>query len=674
MATTDTSLQGPLAGQDLEQRSVNAIRVLAMDAVQKANSGHPGAPMGLADLAYVLWSKFMVFDPSRPEWPDRDRFVLSAGHASMLQYAMLHLLGYDLPQEEIENFRQWGSRTPGHPEAHHTPGVETTTGPLGQGIATAVGMALAEIHLATRLAAPGFTPLHHFTYVIASDGDMMEGVQAEAASLAGHLGLGKLIVIYDDNRITIDGGTDLSFDTEDVGRRYEAYGWQVQHIDGHDRGEIESALGVAKQESSLPSLIVARTHIAIGSPNKQDTSGAHGSPLGPDEIRATKEAYGWPTEPPFHVPDDVRAHFRELGSRHEEARKRWEKDFEKFREANPDKASLWDALMKPELPEGAPGRPTFRVGEKVATRKASRAALEWIKPLMPALVGGSADLTPSNLTRTGEDAPFSRLNPGGRYLHFGIREHGMAAVMNGMAMHGGLVPYGGTFLIFSDYLRPALRLSALMNTRVIYVFTHDSVFLGEDGPTHQPIAAIPALRAIPNLTLIRPGDPGETVLAWEVALERSGPTALSLTRQGLPELDHAGAHGDLRQGAYVLCDCDGDPELIVFATGSEVSVTLEAAKRLNDQGRRVRVVAVPCWEIFFEQDEAYRNTVMAPEVEHRLAVEAASPFGWERFVGLGGTILGIDRFGASAPISVLQEKFGFTPDAIEQAMRRELGR
>jgi transketolase len=665
-----------LAGQDLEQRSVNAIRILAMDAIQKANSGHPGAPLGLADVAYVLWARFLRFDPQAPDWPDRDRFVLSAGHASMLQYAVLHLLGYDLPLEEIERFRQWESRTPGHPEHDLTCGVELTTGPLGQGLSSAVGMAMAERHLAARLNTEDFRVLDHRTYVIASDGDMMEGVQSEAASLAGHLGLGKLIVVHDDNRITIDGETSLTFDTENVGRRYEAYGWHVERTDGHDREGVARALTAARNETERPSLVVARTHIALGSPNKQDSAAAHGAPLGEDEVRETKQAYGWPPKPAFHVPEDVRAHFLELGRRHRAERRDWEEAFERYRERHPQKDRLWDALHRPRVPADTEHRPRFDVGDTVATRAASRQALSWLVPRVPALTGGSADLTPSNLTRAGEDAPFSRENPAGRYVHYGVREHAMAAVMNGMARHGGLLPYGGTFLVFSDYLRPALRLSALMNTHVIFVFTHDSILLGEDGPTHQPVASLASLRALPNLTVIRPSDPNETVEAWEVALERGAPVALSLTRQGLPVLDRSGAglRDGLRQGAYVLLDCADPPELIAFATGSEVHVTLEAAHRLNVEGARVRVVAVPSWELFSEQDEGYRTRILAPEVSNRLAVEAASSFGWERFVGLEGETVALDRFGASAPSAELQERLGFTAGAVEAVMRRRTGR
>ena len=668
--STDLLHKERLAAQDLEQRCVNAIRVLALDAVERAQSGHPGTPMGLADVAYVLWSSFLRFDPSDPDWPDRDRFVLSAGHACMLQYAMLHLLGYDLSMEDLKAFRQYESHTPGHPERGHTVGVETTSGPLGQGISTAVGMAIAERHLAARLNAPDLPIIDHRTVVIASDGDMMEGVQAEAASLAGHLGLGKLIVIYDDNRITIDGDTALAFQTEDVGARYVAYGWHVNHVDGHDRPAIKAALADADAERERPSLIVARTHIALGAPTKQDTAEAHGAPLGAEEAKLAREAYGW-TEPPFVLPEVVREHYRKLGRAHVSTRKAWEGRLATWRERFPDRVRVWDAVTGASPPPDPTKRPAFKPGTAMATRKASQKALDWLKPQILELVGGSADLTPSNLTQTGEDAAFSRENPRGRYFHFGVREHAMAAAMNGMALHG-LRAYGGTFLIFSDYLRPALRLSCLMKTPVIYVFTHDSVFLGEDGPTHQPIAALAALRALPGMVVIRPADAEETVQAWEVALERKGPVALCLTRQDVPVLDHLapGKEGDLRRGAYILHGANAPADLVAFATGSEVSVTLEAARMLEADGKRVRVVAVPSWEIFSEQDAAYRRRVLAPEIPARLAVEAASPFGWERFVGLEGEILGLDRFGASAPWKVLQKQLGYTPDAIRETMRR----
>ena len=668
--STDLFLKERLAAQDLEQRSVNAIRVLSMDAVERAQSGHPGTPMALADIAYVLWSSFLRFDPTRPDWPNRDRFVLSAGHACMLQYTMLYLLGYDLTLEDLRHFRQFGSRTPGHPEKGHTVGVETTSGPLGQGLSTAVGMAIAERHLAARLNTPGFAVIDHRTVVIASDGDMMEGVQAEAASVAGHLGLGKLIVIYDDNHITIDGDTALTFSREDVAARYAAYGWQVAHVDGHDRAAVHEALLAADAETGRPSLIVARTHIAIGAPEKQDTAEAHGSPLGAEEVKRARESYGW-TEEPFIIPESIRNHFLELGRAHLDRRKTWEDTFSSWRQRFPDRAKVWDAMLRPELPGPDDSRPAWKPGAMVSTRKASQKSLEWLKPRIPALLGGSADLTPSNLTQTGEDANFSRDNPAGRYFHFGVREHAMAAIMNGLAL-SELRPYGGTFLIFSDYLKPSLRLACIMQTPVVYVFTHDSIFLGEDGPTHQPIEALPALRAIPGMTVIRPADAPETLLAWEVALERGRPVALCLTRQDVPVLDHPPVeNGDLRRGAYILFG-DGPADLIAFATGSEVWVTLEAAQSVAKDGLKVRVVAVPSWEIFFEQDAAYQRRILAPEIGARLAVEAASPFGWERFVGREGAIHGIPRFGASAPWKALQKEFGFTPEAIAELMRGQV--
>jgi transketolase len=668
--STDLFLKERLAAQDLEQRSVNAIRVLSLDAVERAQSGHPGTPMGLADVAYVLWSSFLRFDPTRPDWPNRDRFVLSAGHACMLQYAMLYLLGYDLSLEDLRQFRQFGSRTPGHPEKGHTVGVETTSGPLGQGISTAVGMAIAERHLAARLNTPGFNVIDHRTVVIASDGDMMEGVQAEAASVAGHLGLGKLIVIYDDNRITIDGSTSLAFSTEDVAARYAAYGWHVTHVDGHDRKSVHEALLAADAESERPSLIVARTHIAIGAPTKQDTAEAHGSPLGAEEVKRVREAYGWHEEP-FVIPEAIHDHFLEMGRAHFERRKTWEETFANWKQRFPERAAIWDAIVRPAPPSTDEGRPSWKPGTMVPTRKASHKALEWLKPRVPSMLGGSADLTPSNLTETGEDASFSKDNPAGRYFHFGVREHAMAAIMNGLAL-SGLRPYGGTFLIFSDYLRPSLRLASIMQTPVVYVFTHDSIFLGEDGPTHQPIAALAALRAIPGMTVIRPADAPETLRAWEVALERGGPVALCLTRQDVPVLDHDApeVEDDLRRGAYILFGGGGPADLIAFATGSEVWVTLEAARAVAKDGLKTRVVAVPSWELFFEQDADYQRRILAPEITARLAVEAASPFGWERFVGMNGVIHGINRFGASAPWKVLQKEFGFTPDAIADMMRR----
>jgi len=662
----------PVASE-LEQRCVNAIRALAMDAVQQANSGHPGLPMGAADAAYVLWSRFLTFDAERPHWPDRDRFVLSAGHGCMLQYALLHLTGYGLTLDDLRGFRQWGSRTPGHPEYGHTTGIETTTGPLGQGISTAVGMAMAERHLAARLNPPGLEIVHHRTWVIASDGDLMEGVSSEACSLAGHLGLGRLNVIYDDNHITIDGNTALAF-TENVDRRFEAYGWHVQRVDGHDRAALAAAMEAARAETSRPSLICSRSHIAYGSPHKQDSEDAHGSPLGAEEVAATKRALGWPEEPAFFVPDDVRAHYTALGTRGREERTAWEARFAAYRTQHPDLAAQWDRMHAAEVTLDPEGRPTFDAGKSVATRAASGKALAWLSPQVPALWGGSADLAPSNLTLIPDEAAFSHETPAGRNLHFGVREHAMAAALNGMAVHGGIIPYGATFLIFSDYLRPSLRLAALMGLRVIYVFTHDSIFLGEDGPTHQPISQLASLRSIPGVTVIRPCDAEETVQAWEVALNRRGPVALSLTRQGLPALDRAGLgiREDLNRGAYVVLEPAGTPELMVFATGSEVAPALEAARRLNADGRAVRLAAVPSWELFAEQDAAYREHVLASRVTRRVAVEAAAPFGWERFVGLGGTVIGMNRFGASAPAKDLAEHFGFTPDALASDFQRAL--
>lgn len=657
-----------LADTSLEQRAVNAIRVLAMDAVQQANSGHPGLPMGAADMAYVLWNRFLKHDPADPEWINRDRFVLSGGHGSMLLYALLHLTGYDLPLDEIKNFRQWNSKTPGHPEVGHTPGVEATTGPLGQGISMAVGMAMAEAHLASRLNTDNHRLIDHFTYVLATDGDMMEGVQAEAASLAGHLGLSKLIVLYDDNRISIDGSTDLAF-TEDVARRYDAYDWHIQRVDGHDREAVAASILNAQHESDRPGLIVARTHIALGSPNKQDSASSHGSPLGPDEVAATKKVYGWPAEPAFHVPDEVREHFLESGRRCQDVHTEWERTLLAYRQ-DPARAELWDGCFTQKATFSSHDRPSYEVGKSTATRKASGNALAWLSPQIPGLWGGSADLAPSNMTFVDGQHAFSSHDYSGRNLHFGVREHAMGAALNGMALHGGIVPYGGTFLVFADYMRPAMRLSALMKTRVVYVMTHDSVFLGEDGPTHQPIAHLASLRAIPGMTVIRPGDGEETTQAWELALKRSGPTVLSLTRQGLPTLDRQalGIPKDaLITGGYIAMDVE-DPETVVFATGSEVYPSIQAAARLNAQGRRIRVVALPSWELFAEQDEAYRNRVLTTNASHRVAVEAGSTFGWERFTGRNGLVIGLTDFGASAPAGVLGREFGFTSEAIEKVL------
>ncbi|MEZ4701743.1 MAG: transketolase [Rhodothermales bacterium] len=661
----------------LTQDAINTIRFLAVDAVQKANSGHPGLPMGAAPMAYVLWQNFLKHSPTNPKWADRDRFVLSAGHGSMLLYALLHLTGYDLPLDELKQFRQLHSKTPGHPENFQTVGVETTTGPLGQGAATAVGMAIAERMLAARFNRPNYKIVDHYTYVLVSDGDLMEGVSAEAASMAGHLGLGKLIFLYDDNDISIDGSTDITF-TEDVGRRFDAYGWHVLHVeDGNDVAEVAAALEAARKETARPSLIVVRTVIGFGSPNKQGTSGIHGSPLGDEEVRLTKRNLGWPEDATFRIPDDVRKHFRKAVDAGKQGEAAWNETFSAYRTAFPDLAAEFERWMAGELPEGWENSlPTFGVDEKSASRVSGGKVMNAIAPVIENLVGGSADLTPSNNTGLKGEGDFQRDSPEGRYLRFGVREHGMAAICNGISLHGGLRPFCGTFLIFSDYMRPALRLSALMRQPVIYVLTHDSIGQGEDGPTHQPIEHYMSLRAIPNLNFIRPADANEVAEAWRTAIASSDrPTVLAFSRQNLPTLDrtkYAPASG-ARKGAYVLSDCEGTPELIIMATGSEVHVALGAAERLTSEGRRVRVVSMPCWELFEEQTQAYRDSVLPPNVRKRLSVEAGVTMGWERYVGMDGKTFGIDRFGESAPGNDLFKYFGFTADNIAAEGRSLLG-
>jgi transketolase len=655
--------------QSADLASVNTLRVLAADAVEKARSGHPGMPMGAAPMAYVLWTRFLKFDPSNPLWPDRDRFVLSAGHGSMLLYGLLHLSGYPLDLEELKRFRQWESRTPGHPESLATLGVETTTGPLGQGFAAAVGMAIAERHLAARFNRPDHALVDHRTYAIAGDGDLMEGVTAEAASLAGHLGLGRLVVLYDDNHITIEGGTDLSF-SEDVAKRFGGYGWRVIGVDdGNDLSRIGAALEEARAGETQPTLVCVRTHIGFGSPKKQDTADAHGAPLGPEEVRRAKENLGWPTAPDFHVPEVARIPFREAAERGRRAREAWEERFAWYRRAHPELADEWERRTEGRLPEGwEEALPQFPEDPKgLATRVAGGKVLNAVASTLPELAGGSADLAPSTKTYLGADTDFSRENPGGRNLRFGVREHGMAAVLNGIANHGGLRPYGSTFLAFADYMRPSLRLAALMRAPVIHVFTHDSIFVGEDGPTHQPIEHLPSLRAIPNLAVIRPADANETAEAWKIALERkSGPTALLLTRQSVPTLGRSalGAASGLRRGGYVLREAKGGSDalrVILIASGSEVHLALPASEELEARGFPARVVSLPSWELFEAQDSAYRESVLPSTVAARVAVEAASPFGWERYIGNTGRAIGMDRFGVSAPAEVLAEKFGFTP-------------
>jgi transketolase len=671
--------------QDISLLCANAIRALAMDGVQKANSGHPGMPMGMADVSYVLWNKFLKHNPKDPNWPDRDRFVLSAGHGSMLIYSLLHLTGYDLPMEELKNFRQWNSKTPGHPEYGHTPGVETTTGPLGQGISTAVGMALAESYLAAKFNQPDFSLVDHYTYVIASDGDLMEGVSHEASSLAGHLKLGKLIVMYDRNNISIDGSTDLSF-TEDVGKRYEAYGWQVQEINAHDMGEIEKALEQAKADTSRPSMIICNAHIAYGSPNKQDTAGAHGAPLGEDEVKLTKKALGWPEEPAFHVPDEVYSHMQQCVESGGQQQKTWQEMLERYRTAHPELAARWDEMWERKLPENwEEVLPSFDPGAGgVATRSASGQVINALAPVIPSLLGGSADLHASNNTLVkGEEPLQADNNHTGRNIYYGVREHAMGTVMNGMALHGGIIPFGGTFLVFSDYMRPAIRLAAMMGIQVVYVFTHDSIGLGEDGPTHQPIEHVQALRIIPNLYTVRPADANETAMAWRVALERkNAPTALVLTRQKVATLDRseAGKYGKLGdasgalRGAYVLYSPD-NPDLILLATGSEVEIALDAALLLKEKNIAARVVSMPCWELFNQQDQEYRDSVLPPSVETRLGVEASFQVGWGRyFTGAKRGAVAISHFGASAPYQELYKQFGFTPENVATVAERLLNK
>ena len=679
-----------MASQSIDALCIDTIRTLSMDAVQKANSGHPGAPMGLAPAAYVLWTRFLSHNPRNPSWPDRDRFVLSAGHASMLLYSMLHLTGYDLPLEQIKQFRQWGSRTPGHPERKLTPGVETTTGPLGQGFGNGVGLAMAEAYLAARYNRPGFEVVNHCTYGIVSDGDLMEGVAAEAASLAGHLKLAKLIYLYDNNHISLAASTDLTF-TENCAMRFEAYGWHTQTVDdGNDIEAIDQALGAARGETTRPSLIILRTHIGYGSPGKQDTFEAHGSPLGEEEVKLTKKNLGWPAEQPFFIPDPALAHFREAIGKGERAEAEWNERFSSYAREFSDMARELEDALRGVLPMGWEAAiPEFPPDAKgLATRAASGKVLNAIAPKLPTLMGGSADLNPSTFTVLQKLGDFQSPQRectdsqgsagggwgyGGRNLHFGVREHGMGAALNGMAAHGGIIPFGSTFLIFSDYLRPSIRLAALMELGVIYVFTHDSIGVGEDGPTHQPVEQLAALRAIPRVVVIRPCDANETAVAWRFAIEsRDGPVALALTRQNLPTLDRTqfAAAGGLRQGAYVLADApDGRPDIILIGTGSEVALVIAAREKLAQLNIQARVVSMPSWELFDAQSQKYRDSVLPRPVRSRLAVEAALPQGWHRYVGDGGDVIGVERFGASAPGNVVIERLGFT---VEHVVERAL--
>jgi len=655
----------------MDQLCVNTIRMVAVEGVEKANSGHPGMPMGDAPMAYVLWDRFLKHNPDNPLWPNRARFVLSAGHGSMLLYSLLHLTGYPLSLDDLKQFRQWESPTAGHPEYCPAHGIEMTTGPLGQGFATGVGMAMAEAYLASYFNRPGFHLVDHFTYAIVSDGDLMEGISSEAASMAGHLGLGKLIYLYSANQISIEGSTDIAF-TEDVGKRFEAYHWHVQHVEGNNPDEIETALRAARAETSRPSLIVARTHIGFGSPNKHDTAGVHGAPLGAEELKLTKENLGWPLEPSFFIPEEALSHLRQARERGAKAEGEWNRLLKDYGEKHPDLYAQWGLMQSGELPAGwEEAIPSFAPEDgPMATRSASGKVLNAVAGKFPCLIGGSADLAPSNNTFLNGLGEFQRGEPA-RNIHFGVREHAMGAVLNGMAL-SGLTPYGGTFLIFSDYMKPAIRLAALMEQHVIYVFTHDSIGLGEDGPTHQPVEQLAGLRAIPNLTVIRPADANETAEAWKTALtHRGGPVALILTRQKLPVIDRGRytSSGGLKRGGYVLSDdSGGQPELILLATGSEVEIALAAAETLREEKRRVRVVAFPSWELFEQQSDAYREEVLPSSVKKRLSIEAASPVGWHRFVGLDGKVVGLDRFGASAPGKVVMEKLGFsTENVVAQA-------
>ena len=655
---------------DFDQKCINTIRMLAVDAVQKANSGHPGLPMGGAPMAYVLWTRFLKHNPTDPKWTNRDRFVLSAGHGSMLLYALLYLTGYDLSLDELKRFRQWESLTPGHPEHGPTPGVETTTGPLGQGFANGVGMAIAERYLAATFNTASGAVMDHYTYAIVSDGDLMEGIAAEAASLAGHLKLGKLIYLYDDNKISLDGSTEMAY-TEDVAGRFAAYGWQVLRVaDGNDLAAIEAAIKEAQADDGRPSLIMIRTVIGYGSPNKAGTAASHGAALGADEVKATKDNLGWPQEPDFLVPDDVLAHFRGAVERGKAAQASWQATWDAWAAAEPEKAATWKQMMSGELPAGWDADvPVFPTDKAVATRIASSKVINALASRLPGLFGGAADLDSSTKTYINSDGDFQAGQYHNRNMRFGVREHAMGGIANGMAAHGGLIPYTATFAVFSDYMRPSMRLAALSKFRPIFVFTHDSIGLGEDGPTHQPIEQIMSLRLIPNLELIRPADANETAAAWRCAIQNTDhPTVLMFTRQNIPVLDPAlGVAEGVERGAYVLADGPGGKvDVIVIGTGSEVHIALEAQKLLAEKGVAARVVSMPSWERFERQPQTYRDSVLPPAVTARVAVEAGVTTGWQKWVGDRGAVVGVDRFGASAPYKEIYQHFGLTPERVAQ--------
>lgn len=662
---------------DIEQLTINTIRFLAIDGVQKANSGHPGMPMGCAPIVYTLFSKIMKHNPANPKWLNRDRFILSAGHGSMLLYSILHLSGYNVPLDQLKIFRQWGSITPGHPEFGLTPGIETTTGPLGQGFSNAVGMAIAQAYLASMFNKDDIKLIDHFIYGICSDGELMEGISHESASLAGHLKLGKLIFFYDDNKITIDGSTSLAF-SENIEKRFDAYGWHVQTAnDVNDVASLEAAVLNAQSVFDKPSLIITKTHIGFGSPNKQDSAEAHGSPLGEAEIRLTKQNLGWQEEAPFFIPEEVVGFFNQVQDKGKSVEEEWNRKFLEYRKKYPGDAKLFSAAIYGELGEEWKSKlPIFENdGKMIATRAASGKVLNSIASAIPALIGGSADLAPSNNTFLKDYKSFSSENYSGRNFHFGIREHGMAGLMNGMAIYGGVIPYGATFLVFSDYLRPSIRLASLSKIKPIYIFTHDSIGLGEDGPTHQPVEHLASLRAIPGVIVLRPADANETSFAWLAALEhKSSPVALILTRQALPILDQKkySSAENLLKGAYILKDSAGKPELILIASGSEVSLALNASEELEAEGIKVRVVSFPSWELFERQSDEYKNYVFPPDIKKRISIEAGVSQGWHKYVGDEGISVSMELFGASAPAEILFEKFGFTLQYIVEQAKKVL--
>lgn len=662
--------------EPIDDLAVNTIKFLAVDGVEKAKSGHPGLPMGAADYAYVLWTRFLRYNPQDPKWPNRDRFILSGGHGSMLLYSLLHLAGFDMPMEELMQFRQWGSATPGHPEADIERGVETTTGPLGQGISNAVGMAMAQMRLAAMFNRPGYDIIDHNIYVIASDGDLMEGVSHESCALAGHLGLGSLIVLYDDNNISIEGDTCLAY-SDDVQKRFEAYHWHVQRIDGHDRAAAAEAIAKAKAEKDRPSIIICRTQIGKGAPTKAGTCSAHGEPLGEDEVKGAKELAGWPVDRPFYVPDEVRELF---ARRAEELRKdydAWQAMYANYLAEFPDLKALWEDVFGKNVPADLEDKlfAAIDCSKPAATRNSSGLVIQELAKLVPSLWGGSADLCPSNKTDVKGGGDFSKANPLGRNIHFGVREHGMGSAMNGMALYGGVIPYGGTFFVFADYMRPAVRLAAIMKQQVVYVWTHDTIFVGEDGPTHEPIEQAASLRAMPGITIIRPADTAETVCAWVEALNnKTGPTGLLLSRQNIdPVHDNPRKAVGLHKGAYVVKEVE-NPDVLLIAAGSEVPTCISAAGLLAQHGVKARVVSMPSFELFDAQDKAYRDSVLPPGMKKRVCVEAGCTFGWHKYAGDEGIVIGLDRFGASGPYKVLAEKFGFTPESVTEKVRAYLGR